>query len=83
MSGYTTYQAVGSVHPNRSTILDYCNLAYSALVGEEDRDVGVGVFPQREKVFVSGECADARGVGIGALRTQIIRPCGANFVWAS
>jgi hypothetical protein len=29
----------------------------------QDRDVGVGVFPEGEEVFVSGECPDAGGVG--------------------
>jgi len=28
---------------------------------------GVGVFPQREKIFVSGEIPDAGGIGIRAL----------------
>jgi hypothetical protein len=35
--------------------------------GDEDRDVGVGVFPQREKVFVSGECTNTGGIGVRAL----------------
>ena len=35
---------------------------------DQDGDVRIGVFPQREKIFVSGERADAGGVGIGALR---------------
>jgi hypothetical protein len=34
----------------------------------QDRDVWVGVFPQREEVFVCGECPDAGGIGIRALR---------------
>ena len=34
----------------------------------EDGNVGVGVFPQREEIFVGGESADAGGVGIRALR---------------
>jgi hypothetical protein len=34
----------------------------------QDGDVQVGVFPQREEIFVGGECVDASGVGVGALR---------------
>jgi hypothetical protein len=31
----------------------------------QDKDVGVGVFPEREEVFVSGERSNAGGVGRG------------------
>ena len=34
----------------------------------EDGDVGVGVFPEREEIFVGGEGTDAVGIGIGSLR---------------
>jgi hypothetical protein len=30
----------------------------------QDGDVGVGVFPESEKIFVGGECTDAGGIGI-------------------
>ena len=33
----------------------------------EDGDVGIGVFPEGEEVFVGGERADAGGIGISAL----------------
>jgi len=33
----------------------------------QDGDVGVGVFPKREEIFVGGKPADAGGVGIRAL----------------
>src|SRR5579864_8766762 len=36
----------------------------------QDGDVGVSVFPQREKIFVSGERSDAGGVGVCALRSS-------------
>src|SRR4029077_11124388 len=34
----------------------------------QDRDVGVGIFPQREKIFVSGECPNAGAIGTRTLR---------------
>src|SRR6266571_5510933 len=34
----------------------------------EDGDVGVGVFPEREEIFVGSECTDAGGIGIRSLR---------------
>ena len=39
----------------------------------QDRDVRIGVFPKREKVFVGGECADAGSIGIGPLRRSADR----------
>ena len=33
----------------------------------QDGNVGVGVFPEREEIFVTGECPDTGGVGIHAL----------------
>src|SRR5580700_1552 len=35
----------------------------------QDRDVGVGVFPESEEIFVGGEGANAGGIGIGTLRS--------------
>jgi hypothetical protein len=32
-----------------------------------DRDIGVGVFPEREEVFVGGERPDAGAIGIRSL----------------
>ena len=32
----------------------------------QDRDVGIGVFPESEEIFVAGERADAGGVRIGS-----------------
>jgi hypothetical protein len=34
----------------------------------QDGDVGVGVFPEREEIFVGGECPDAGGIDICTLR---------------
>jgi len=34
----------------------------------QDGNVGVGVFPQRKKIFVGGERPNAGGIGIRALR---------------
>jgi hypothetical protein len=36
----------------------------------QDGNVEVGVFPQREKIFVGGERPNASGVGIRALRSS-------------
>jgi hypothetical protein len=35
----------------------------------QNGDVGVGVFPESEKVFVGGKCTNTGGVGIGSLRS--------------
>src|SRR5438552_234520 len=43
----------------------------------KDGDVGVGIFPEREEIFVSGECADAGGIGIRSLRWR--RPSSLGF----
>jgi hypothetical protein len=32
----------------------------------EDRNIGVGVFPEGEEIFVSGKCPDAGGLGVRA-----------------
>jgi hypothetical protein len=45
----------------------------------QDGNVGVGVFPQRKKIFVGGERPNAGGIGIRALRGRV----SAFFsVWA-
>jgi hypothetical protein len=36
----------------------------------QDGDVGVGVFPEGEEIFVSGERPDAGGIGINSLRSS-------------
>src|ERR1019366_1626776 len=48
----------------------------------QDGDVGVGVFPEGEEIFVGGERPDAGGVGIGSLRgsrLQRVRACHAQM----
>src|SRR5580700_5643299 len=43
----------------------------------QDGDVGVGVFPDCEEIFVGRECPSAGGIGIRALRgllLQSVRP---------
>ncbi len=48
----------------------------------QDGDVGVGVFPEREEIFVGGKGSDASGIGIRALRgsrLQSIRPCHSQM----
>ena len=44
----------------------------------QDGDVGVGIFPQREKIFVGGERPNASGVGIRALRSSRLQSVRAG-----
>jgi hypothetical protein len=44
----------------------------------QDRDVGVGVFPKREEVFVGGERPDAGSIGIRSLRGSRLQGIGAS-----
>ena len=41
-------------------------LSFGLLV---DRDIRIGIFPERKEIFVGGERPDAGGVGICALRS--------------
>ena len=34
----------------------------------QDGDVGVGVFPEGEEIFIGGHCPDAGGIGVRSLR---------------
>ena len=55
-------------------LLQFCVLCLGLL---EDWDVGIGVFPEREEVFVSGKGANASGIRIRTLRhsrLQRVRP---------
>src|ERR1700756_4710442 len=42
----------------------------------QDGDVGVGVFPEGEEVFVSSQCPDAGGVGVRSLRGSRLQGIG-------
>ena len=44
----------------------------------QDGDVGVGVFPEGQEIFVGGERPDAGGVGIRALRGFRLQGVGAS-----
>ena len=44
----------------------------------QDGDVGVGVFPEREEIFVGGERPDAGGIGICSLRGSRLQGVGAS-----
>jgi hypothetical protein len=44
----------------------------------QDGDVGVGVFPEREEIFVSREGADAGSIGIRTLRSSRLQGIGAG-----
>src|SRR5712692_4178685 len=39
----------------------------------QDGDVGVGVFPEGEEIFVGGERPDASGIGIRSLRSSCLQ----------
>jgi len=45
----------------------------------QNGDVGVGVFPEREEIFVGGERPDAGGVGIRALRGSRLQGIGTSY----
>ena len=45
----------------------------------QDGDVGVGVFPESEEIFVGGERPDACGVGIRALRSSRLQGVGTSY----
>jgi hypothetical protein len=44
----------------------------------QDGDVGVGVFPEREEIFIGGERPDAGGIGIRALRSSRFQGVGTS-----
>ena len=44
----------------------------------QDGDVGVGVFPEREKILVGGERPDAGGIGIRSLRRSRLQGVGTS-----
>src|ERR1019366_9126047 len=44
----------------------------------QDGDVGVGVFPEREKIFVSGERPDAGGIRVRSLRGSRLQRIGTS-----
>src|ERR1039457_6455927 len=44
----------------------------------QDRDFGVGVFPEGEEIFVGSERTDASGVGIRSLRGSRLQGIGAS-----
>jgi hypothetical protein len=50
--------------------------------GDEDGDVWVGVFPQREKIFVGGKGANAGDIGIRALRRFRLQRVRAGYAQA-
>ncbi len=49
----------------------------------QDGDVGVGVFPEGEEIFVGGEGTDAGGVCIRALRTSRLRGTRTSYAHSS
>jgi hypothetical protein len=44
----------------------------------QDGDIGVGISPEGEKIFVSSECPDAGGIGIRALRGSRLQGIGTS-----
>jgi hypothetical protein len=61
---------VGVVRSSKKSIsaCELMKLGVFGFGGDEDGDVGVGIFPQREKIFVGGERPDAGGIGLRTLR---------------
>src|SRR5580704_12563245 len=45
----------------------------------QDRDVGIGVFPEGEEVFVGSEVSDAGGITIRSLRGSRLQGVGAGY----
>ena len=62
-------------HTVRHKSLQLCVLGFGLL---QDGDVGIGVFPEREEVFVGSECPDTGGVGIGSLRGSRLQGIGTS-----
>jgi hypothetical protein len=54
---------VRDTYPLRAALLQLRVLRFGS---DEDGNVGIGVFPEREEIFVGGEAANAGGVGVGA-----------------
>src|ERR1022692_153592 len=44
----------------------------------QDGDVGVGILPEREEIFVGGERADAGGIDIRPLRGSLLQNAGTS-----
>src|SRR5258708_36946423 len=44
----------------------------------QDEDVGVGVFPEGEELFVGGERPDAGGIGVRSLRSSRMQGIGTS-----
>jgi len=44
----------------------------------QDGDVGVGVFPEREEIFVGGECPYTGSIGIRSLRRSRLQGVGTS-----
>src|ERR1035438_8316507 len=42
-------------------------------------NVGVGVFPEREEIFVGGECPDAGSIGTRSLRSSRLQGIGTSY----
>jgi hypothetical protein len=45
----------------------------------QDGDVGVGVFPEGEEIFVGGERTNAGDIGVRALRSSRLQGVGASY----
>ncbi len=72
----TTNRALGQLRGKiRNELLQFRVFRFGFLqVG----NVGVGVFPQREEIFVSGERPNAGCIGIRALRSSRLQGIGAS-----
>ena len=66
---------VGKNFSTRMLLLQFRVLGFGLL---QDGDVGVGVFPEREEIFVGGERPDAGGIGIRSLRSSRLQGVGTS-----
>ena len=64
--------------PYREPLRALLQLRVLRLGLHQDGDVGVGVFPEREEIFVGGEGAGAGGVGICSPRGSRLQGVGTS-----
>src|ERR1039457_5712710 len=74
---YSLRERPGMTASCQRELLQLCILRLGFLQ-DGDVGVGVGVFPEREEIFVDGERTDAGGVGIRSLRGSRLQGIGTS-----